>query len=116
MDTLHIRNLRVESKHHSHCDELGDRLFEINITMEVDITKAVMSDDIFDTVDWTVVRQNILAIIEDQPCGLVETLTQCVALKILENPKVRSVEVEASKPDKWENGRPGVTIRRSNIM
>ncbi len=88
--------------------------FLIDVTMDVDIEKASISDNIDDTVDYAAVARLVVEVATSSSFNLLESLCRAIAERILENGKVSSVEVTIRKPDApigVEARGVGVTLR-----
>lgn len=99
LDKIHIRDL------HASCilgifPEEREKPQEIalNITLYADLRRASVSDCIEDTVDYKRVKQQVLALVENSSCFLVERLAREVADVCLRDPHVSRVTVTVDKP------------------
>lgn len=98
-DKIHIRDLLLRCV-------IGIREWErkapqnvsIDITLHTDFSKACVSDDIADTVDYVTIKKNVIERVENSSFQLVERLAQVIADTCLEDERVRRVDVVLSKP------------------
>lgn len=70
----------------------------LNITLFTDFSKACVSDDIDDTVDYVTIKKDIIKEVEASSFKLVEKLAQMVADICLRDARVMRVDVNVSKP------------------
>ncbi|MDD2599878.1 MAG: dihydroneopterin aldolase [Kiritimatiellae bacterium] len=70
----------------------------LNITLFTDFSKACVSDEIDDTVDYVTIKKNIIKEVEASSFKLVEKLAQMVAEICLSDARVMRVDVNVSKP------------------
>ncbi len=70
----------------------------INVVMWADLSTASRSDQIEDTVDYKCVKKNILAMVEDSSCLLIERLAGDIAEICLQEPRVQRAAVTVDKP------------------
>jgi len=70
----------------------------LNITLFTDFSKACLSDDIADTVDYVTIKKDIIKEVEASSFKLVEKLAHTVAEICLRNERVIRVDVNLSKP------------------
>lgn len=70
----------------------------LNITLFTDFSKACLSDDIADTVDYVAIKKDIIKEVEASSFNLVEKLAHTVAEICLRNERVIRVDVNLSKP------------------
>ncbi len=78
--------------------ELGQP-FVVSVELRLDLRPAGTSDDLTKTVDYGEVHRLARAIVEGEPVGLTETLTERIAAAVLENfPTVEAVRVRVAKP------------------
>ena len=115
MDHICITNLLFRGKHG--LDDVERRVeqeFLIEADLEFDAAKAGASDKLADTVDYAVIRDKVKQVIEGKSRYLIESLAEDIARKILEDKRIKSVEIIVKKTAVWDNGIPCVTIVRKN--
>jgi dihydroneopterin aldolase len=77
--------------------ERGQR-FLVDVELDVDLTAAGELDDLAATIDYSSVASDTVAIIEGDPCDLIETVATRIAQKVLEDHRVEVVTVTVHKP------------------
>ncbi|ADI66684.1 2-amino-4-hydroxy-6-hydroxymethyldihydropteridine diphosphokinase [Mobiluncus curtisii] len=82
----------LESEHHAPQD------FSVDLTLWFDSRRAASSDDVADTVDYSVVAEKIVAVIEGKSAALIERLATHIALSVLEDSRIAAVQVTLHKP------------------
>lgn len=99
MDKIYIKDL------HLRCiiginDYERDRKQDIviNLTLELDVTRAGQSDALEDTVDYKTIKNNIVERVEKSEFNLVERLAEEVAQICLSDNRVRKTHVRIDKP------------------
>lgn len=70
----------------------------INISMDVDLLKAGISDNFDDTVDYKKIKQDVYGLVEDSKYFLIEAMAENIAKICLKRDKVKSVTVSVDKP------------------
>ena len=81
---------------------------------DADVRKAALSDSIEDTLNYKRVAKRVLAFIEASRCRLVETLSEQIAMLILEEFEVAAVKIELSKPGAVRSSKDvGVILERN---
>jgi D-erythro-7,8-dihydroneopterin triphosphate epimerase len=70
----------------------------INVEMEFDGTKAAESDSIDDTINYKVIKGEIIKEVENARCYLLDRLASQILKVIMENKKVKRAKVEVDKP------------------
>lgn len=99
IDRIEITGIRGTGYHGVFPEERRDgQEFRVDLVLFVDMTVAIMSDDLADTVDYGQLATDVHAVITGDPVDLIETLAQRIALVCLEREKVLSVEVAVHKP------------------
>lgn len=73
--------------------------FTIDVSMWVDMTTATLTDSVTDTVSYADVAHVVAQVVRGPSARLIETLAARVADRVLEDPRVRGVEVTVHKPD-----------------
>ena len=114
MDRIFLTALSVETiiGIHDWERELRQRV-EIDLEMWVDVSKAVASDAIEDTLNYKSVAKRVLAFVEASRFRLVEALAGQVADLVLKELGVARVRVTLHKPGAVRHSRDvGVVIER----
>lgn len=110
MLVVSIKDLVVEARHGVHPNEKEQAqrfIFNVEVTLD---SRANISDDLTDTLNYTELKQIILKTAQNNSFNLIERLAQTVAAQILENERVRKVVVAIDKPDVFETGVPGIRL------
>ena len=85
----------------------------LDIELSADIRKAALSDSIDDTLNYKRVAKQVLSFVEASQFHLVETLSEHIAMMIVEDFGVSWVRVSLSKPGAIRNSRDvGIIIER----
>jgi FolB domain-containing protein len=99
MDKIHIRELHVRCIVGIYPDERREKQdVIINITLHCDLSTPGKSDQIEDTVDYKVIKKNVLAMVQQSSFFLIEKLADEIALLALADGKVKHVDVSVDKP------------------
>ncbi|MBI4118568.1 MAG: dihydroneopterin aldolase [Parcubacteria group bacterium] len=113
MSTIFVRNLIVSGIHGVNAKEQErEQPFRIAIELEADTAKAEKSDDLADTINYKEVKDIAESVVRGPSFFLLEALANRIAEKILENPRILSVQVSIEKMKIWDNGVPGVVIKK----
>jgi 7,8-dihydroneopterin aldolase/epimerase/oxygenase len=92
--------------------------FVVDVILDVDTHRAAASDQLMDTIDYGVIANTVVGIVEGEPVDLIETLAQRIADACLADPKVNKVQVTVHKPDAPISvpfDDVAVTIERSRV-
>ena len=86
----------------------------VHLTLDVDLRRAGRTDAIENTVDYKVLKKQILHMAENSRFRLIEALAQGIADECLKEGRVRRVQVTVEKPGALRFARTvGVEIIRS---
>ena len=86
----------------------------INLVLFTDLSKGGKSDRIADTLDYRIVRNAVMDMVEGSHFHLIEALAERIAEVCLQEPKVVRVQVAVEKPTALRFARSvGVEIERS---
>ena len=98
-DKILLQNMMFYGFHgvHEYEREQGQR-FYLDVEMTLDVSQAAKSDDIGDTVDYTVVYSRIKDIVENRRFNLLEALGVNIAEMVLDFPLITQVRVKIRKP------------------
>jgi dihydroneopterin aldolase len=113
MTTLYIKDLVVEARHgfHPHEKEKAQR-FKISVELAIETT-ATETDQLEDTLNWSEIRDQIVAVVNNNSFNLIERLAKAIADDLLTNSAIQTVTVSIDKLDAFPNGVPGVRLSLS---
>ena len=99
-DLIELRGIRARGHHGVlESERIAGQPFIADVTLAVDIRRAAGSDDLADTVDYSVVAQAVHAELAGSPVDLIETLAERIAERCLSVPGVHAVEISLHKPE-----------------
>lgn len=100
IDKITLSGLRGRGLHGVYPRERMDgQTFVVDAVLELDTRPAADGDDLARTADYGVIAEKLVAVIEGEPCNLIETLAARLADIVLAEPAVRAVEITVHKPD-----------------
>jgi dihydroneopterin aldolase len=99
-DRITLRGVAAQGRHGwlPHEREAGQQ-FRVDLSLGVDTSKAAVSDDLADTVDYGMLAERVAGVVAGEPVNLIETLAQRIADVCLDDALVRDVEVTVHKPE-----------------
>lgn len=116
MDYLHIDSLLFRGKHGAYAQERSvEQEFAISVRLGVETEMAGKSDRLEETVNYKEVKDKIQKVIEGESRYLIEKIAEEIAASILEDSRIKTVEITLKKNAVWDNGIPGITIIRNTI-
>jgi 7,8-dihydroneopterin aldolase/epimerase/oxygenase len=100
VDHITLRGIDVWA-HHGVLPEERERgqRFVIDVAIEADLAAAAQSDDLWETVDYAVIAQDVVTAASGGPYELIERVALVVSEAVLRHDRVRAVEVTVSKPN-----------------
>lgn len=99
LDRIYIRDLQVRCIIGINDDERIEKQdVVINILMEADLRESGRSDQIGDTIDYSIVKKRVVELVESSQDYLIEHLSERIAGLCLEDGRVRRVTVCVDKP------------------
>ena len=99
LDKLYIRDLLVRCIVGIYPDERREKQdVIINIVLHADLSKACLSDDIDDTVNYKTIKKNVLKMVQQSEYLLIERLAHEIAQIVLTDQNVLRVDVSIDKP------------------
>jgi dihydroneopterin aldolase len=88
----------------------------VNIFLTVDPEKAVHTDDIADTVSYSIIHSQIGELVKKSRFNLLETLASKIADICLQDSHVKKVKVSVKKPQRYSDVKAvGVVIEKNKI-
>ncbi len=98
-DKIYIRDLAIRCIIGVNQDERTEKQdVVINIILFTDTRKAGQTDVLEDSVDYKMVKKNILSLVENSEFLLIEKLAEEIAKVCLDDSKVQKVNVAVDKP------------------
>lgn len=99
-DRIELLGITAQGRHgwFAFEQERGQR-FVVDVRLSVDTRPAAASDELSDTVDYGVLAEDVVGVIEGEPVKLVETLAQRIADVCLDDVRVHDVAVTVHKPE-----------------
>ena len=98
-DRISLRGIRARGRHGVLPEERRDgQVFVVDVELDVDLAPAATTDDLALTVDYATVASWVVAAITGEPCDLIETLAERIAVRILADLRVDRVAVTVHKP------------------
>ena len=100
MDVINIKNLEVFGNHGVYPEErtLGQK-FIVSAALFTDLRNAGLSDDVYDSIDYSVICKKIRSFVCESSFSLIEAVAERLAWKLLsEEPLLRKVWIEVKKP------------------
>lgn len=98
--TIKILGIETYGKHGvKEIEHLKSQKFIVDISYKVDISNAMQSDSINDTVSYSTIQKKVIQIIEGEHCDLIETLVKKLSCAILSlDERIISVKITLHKP------------------
>jgi dihydroneopterin aldolase len=98
-DTISITGLRLMGYHGVFEHEKHDgQEFVIDLHIELDTVQAGASDDLADTLDYSLIVDEVAARVTGESVDLIETLAEDIAAIVLSHPQPTAVSVSVHKP------------------
>lgn len=99
MDRIEVVGLEVWGRHGvlPHERELGQR-FVVDVAVELDLSAAMASDALPDTVDYGVLAERLHDALGGEPVQLIERLAQRALDVCFDDRRVQAAEVTVHKP------------------
>ncbi len=97
-DSVFVRGLEFEGNHgYTAAERRGTRRFRVNLTLELSLADASVSDKISDTIDYWKVSEAVVAIGTKSTYRLLEALAGAIARRIQELYPRAAVDIELEK-------------------
>ena len=112
-DRIELRGIRVWGRHGANPGEKDrPQPFDLDLTLEVDLSRAERSDALADTVDYDALHRGVVRIVETRSFDLLERLAGEIAALALRDGRVRRACVSIAKPGLLDGATPVVTLER----
>lgn len=116
-DKLFIKNLRTRCIVGINEEERNKKQdVVLNLEFSADLNRPCSSDNIDETINYSLIKKEVLQLVENSSYFLIEKLAEEVAQICLENPLVKKVKVGLEKPTALRFADSvGVEIVRENL-
>lgn len=115
MDVIEINGIVAHGRHGANPGERDhEQPFEIDIKLELDLSRGERSDELDQTVDYAKMHSSVVRIVKEHSYVLLERLAGEVIAEIFADSRVARAEVRIGKPGLLEGATPSVTLRRNN--
>ena len=110
-DTITLTGIRVFGRHGANPGEKDvPQPFDIDVTLDVDLTAARVSDALADTIDYDALHRAIVRIVRERSYDLLERLGQDVLEAIMRDARIERASVRIAKPALLAGATPAVTV------
>lgn len=97
-DRIELRALRTMAVHGVLPEERSrPQPFEVDLDLVADLDRAARTDELADTVDYAVLAERVMKVVEGPSFYLVEALAAAIADTVLADERVREVTVTVRK-------------------
>jgi 7,8-dihydroneopterin aldolase/epimerase/oxygenase len=98
-DRITLRGMRFLGRHGVELEErMEPQPFDVDVVLRGDLSAAVASDDLADTVDYSAVFTLVGEVVEGRSYRLIEALAGAIADAVLAAQPIDDVEVRVRKP------------------
>jgi 7,8-dihydroneopterin aldolase/epimerase/oxygenase len=111
MDKIELRGIRAFGHHGA---DPGEKIvaqpFDIDVTLELDLTAARASDALADTLDYSMLHATIVRLVRERSFNLIERLGADLLDAVLADRRVLRASVRIAKPELLGGATPAVTL------
>lgn len=98
-DSVSLKGLKAWGFHGVlESERIKGQEFIVDVELFFDLSSAGSSDDLSQTIDYSVIATQVVAIIEGEPFQLIEKLADQIANRCLEHKLLDSIKVAVHKP------------------
>jgi dihydroneopterin aldolase len=112
LDTIELTGIRAFGHHGA---DPGEKIvaqpFDIDVTLELDLSSARTSDALADTLDYSKLHAAIVALVAERSYDLIERLGADILEAIFTDARVQRASVRIAKPQLLAGATPAVTVR-----
>jgi dihydroneopterin aldolase len=115
LDEIRLRGVRAYGRHGADPRERQRRrLIEIDVTAEIDLRTASVSDDLMDTMDYAALCERLVRVVSTTSYALLERLAADLLAEVFLDRRIARAEVTLSKPGILDGATPSVRLERAN--
>lgn len=113
MDVIALRGMRVYGRHGADPGERDrEQPFDLDVRLQLDLSAAAASDDLADTLNYAVLHEAIVRIVQTTSFLLLERLAGAIVDAAFTDARVVEAEVTIAKPQLLDGATPSVMLRR----
>jgi len=113
-DTIEVRGIRAYGHHGANPGEKTvAQPFDIDVTLELDLSAARQSDALADTLDYAALHATVVRLVRERSYDLLERLGAELLAAIMADPRVARAQLRIAKPQLLAGATPAVTVRAS---
>jgi dihydroneopterin aldolase len=110
-DVIRISGIRAFGRHGANAGEKDvPQPFDIDVTLDVDLSAARASDALSDTLDYAAVHATVVGLVRERSYDLLERLGADLLDAMMADPRVRRASVCIAKPQLLAGATPAVTL------
>ncbi len=111
MDSIAITGIRVFGRHGANVGEKDvPQPFDVDVTLDVDLSAARASDALSDTVDYAALHGTIVRLVRERSYDLLERLGADILAAVLADARVQRASVRIAKPALLAGATPAITL------
>ncbi len=111
-DRIEVRHIRAYGRHGANPGERDHpQAFDLDLTLEVDLSAARRSDRLDDTLDYAALHGAIVGIVREHSYQLLERLGDAILAQVMSDPRITEAELTIAKPGLLSGATPAVTLR-----
>lgn len=116
IDLIALRGIRAYGRHGADPGERDrPQAFDLDVELDVDLTRARSSDALADTVDYAAVHARVVGLVKETSFALLERLGEEVLVMLLQDARIRSARVRIGKPHLLAGATPCVTVSGAQL-
>lgn len=102
---IYLHNIQLFGMHGvNRIERENGQLFQIDLEIEANLTNAIKTDDINETLDYCALYDEIQRIFKSKKYNLIETLAGDIVKSLMDIYKILSCRVKIRKPNVLING------------
>ena len=115
-DRIDLTGIEVWARHGALPEEkTKDQLFVVDVGVHFDTSRAAVSDDLDDTIDYGTLAQAVHDLVAAESHNLIETVADRVATRVLEDARVRARDRHRPQATGADRGSRSVMCRSRSI-
>ncbi len=116
-DIIRLQGMTFSAAHGASPGEhTRERRFIVDLEVEADLRRAGTTDDLADTVNYSLLHGVVRDVVKGPPVNLLETLAERIAQRVIQEFSVLAVRVRVGKPgipvDEGGQAMASVEVRR----
>ncbi|MGC2131428.1 MAG: dihydroneopterin aldolase [Candidatus Aquilonibacter sp.] len=113
MDRIVLHDIIVQGRHGAYAQEREQlQTLRIDLVLQLSLSRAAVSDDLADTIDYAGVHRRIVEIVQTHSYALLERLAAVILDDVAADDRILRADISIAKPGLLDGATPSIRLVR----